>query len=135
MELKRLTIYIYKVDKNGQAHLWIKSIKTVKLIFEFSNVWLVQCGSRESIPYIDSGGEKCSHVVVGIASQRSILLWVEISSVLIWLLNKEKEQRTKKKKEEKEQRKRNRYWKFNRGLVPISLRTTGLWRMTSYAIW
>ena len=33
MELKRLTIYIYKVDKNGQAHLWTKSIKTVKLIF------------------------------------------------------------------------------------------------------
>ena len=76
-------IYI-KLIKNGQAHLWIKSIKTVKLIFEFSNVWLVQCGSRESIPYIDSGGEKCSHIVVGIASQGSILLWVEISSDLTW---------------------------------------------------
>ena len=29
------------------------------------------------MPYIDSGGEKCSHIVVGIASQGSILLWVE----------------------------------------------------------
>ena len=28
----------------------IKSIKTVELSFEFSNVWLVQCDSRESIP-------------------------------------------------------------------------------------
>ena len=34
----------------------IKSIKTVKLSFEFSNVWLVQCGSRESITQFDSGG-------------------------------------------------------------------------------
>ena len=45
---------------------------------------MVQCGGRESIPYIDSGGGKCSHIVVGIASQGSILLWVEISSVLRW---------------------------------------------------
>ena len=60
-------VYI-KLIKICQAHLWIKSIKTVKLIFEFSNVWLVQCGSRESIPYIDSGGGKCSHIVVGIAT-------------------------------------------------------------------
>ena len=35
----------------------IKSIKTVKLIFEFSNVRLVQCGGRESILQIDSRGE------------------------------------------------------------------------------
>ena len=29
---------------------YIKSIKTVKLSFEFSNAWLVQCVSLESIP-------------------------------------------------------------------------------------
>ena len=63
----------------------IKSIKTVKLSFEFSNVWLVQCGSRESITQFDSGGGggrvrggggggggECSHIVVGIAGDTSL---------------------------------------------------------------
>ena len=52
----------------------IKSIKTVKLSFEFSNVWLVQCGSRESITQFDSGGGggECSHIVFGIAGDTSL---------------------------------------------------------------
>ena len=42
----------------------IKSIKTVKLSFEFSNVWLVQCGSRESITQFDSGGGEGGNVPI-----------------------------------------------------------------------
>ena len=56
-------------------------VKTLEFSLEFDYVWLVQNSCWKGIPQFDSGREKRSLIIIGIASHWSIFKRMVVSSV------------------------------------------------------